>query len=688
MGECLSLSATFSFVAFRRSTSLYQEVPMQSGQESRFGTSPAVGGGRALVLFFALLALGASGLQAAEWPQIPDAERALTEAPGFPEASAVVLLSQGVLTIDREARSSSLDVYERIKILKEDGLGYANGELFSSRFVRLRNLEGRTHKPDGSIAVLADDATFTERYSERYKRQVHTFAMPEVEVGAIVEYRYRLFFDSILRSSPWYFQEPIPVRRSEFTLDKPKEIGYVPYPLVNPQFQIQQTSSNGSRGPVLTYALENLPPVPIEPASYPFEDLSSQILFLPYELVRSGRVITLLKDWQRAIDIFEGGGDRGTYTGARRKDRKAKAQAKSLAGAERDPRARAEAIYRWVRDEIALEPLATIALSEDSTCDKALDRGSGTFIEKALLLECMLDAVGLEARLGWSQPRSHGRVHRTIPNPYQFDMPVVEVWLGQERVFLDPSIPELAFGAQRAWMEGADCLLVDAKEPEWAVLPVSEPETNRRHAVVELEVTDAGGVTGSGRLELGGLHAQLEMDPSADEAEIREHWEEWLEGRWSGYEIADVVVQSDVDARKMVVTWSQSQREEEILGDEVSLQPARPLGLVENVFTLAPDRRRTPVLLAFADVDEVELTLRWPEGWSLDGTPRVANLDNAAGSIVTKAQVNPAERTLTYSRRLEISGTEYSGPGQYGQLYSLYDLAFRSDAEAVALILE
>jgi hypothetical protein len=279
-------------------------------------------------------------------------------------------------------------------------------------------------------------------------------------------------------------------------------------------------------------------------------------------------------------------------------------------------------------------------------------------------------------------------VHRTIPNPYQFTIPVVQVWLGQERVFLDPSAQSIAFGAQRAWMEGADCLLVDAKEPEWATLPISAAETNRRQAVVDLQVTEAGGVAGTGRLELSGLHAQLEIDASADEAEIKKGWQEWLEERWPGFEIGDVAVQSDVAARQMVVSWSQQQREEEILGDEVTLSPARPLGLVENPFTLSPERRRTPVLLAFGDVDEVELTLRWPEGWSLDGTPRVANLDNAAGSIVTKAQVNPAERTLTYSRRLEISSIEFSGPGEYGQLYGLYDLAFRSDAEAVALILE
>ncbi|MDY7094832.1 MAG: DUF3857 domain-containing protein [Acidobacteriota bacterium] len=661
---------------------------MHSGQEWEMGVRWIRR--TAQVLALAALMVGTlwtSGLEAADWPKISDAERALTEAPGFSEASAVVLLSQGVLTIDREARSSSLDVYHRIKILKEDGLEYANGELLSSRFRRLKGLEGRTHKPDGTIAELPDEATFTERYSEIYKRQVHTFAMPEVEVGSIVEYRYRVYFDSILYSDPWFFQESIPVLRSEFTLDKPQNIGFVPHQLVSPQFQVQVTSKDGPRGAILTYALEDLPPIPIEPASYPFEDLSSQILFLPYEVYYSGQKITLLKDWQRAIEIFEGSGDRGTYSGARRKDRKSKAQAKSLVGSAREPREKALAVYRWVRDEIDLQPILGIGLPE-VTCDKILERGSGDFMEKTILLECMLDAVGLDARLGWSRPRNLGRVHRSIPNPYQFDIPVVEVWLGNERVFLDASVPEIAFGGLRAWMEGADCLLVDAKEPEWATLPTSAPESNLRHATVDLQVTADGGVSGTGRLELTGLHAQLEMDRSADEAEIQQGWQEWLEERWSGFDIADVTVKSDVAARQIVVTWSQAQREEEILGDEVTLRPARPLGLVENPFTLTPDRRRTPVLLAFADVDEVELTLRWPEGWSLDATPRVANLDNAAGSIVTQAQVNPAERTLTYSRRLEISDIEFSGPGEYGQLYSLYDLAFRSDAEAVALILE
>lgn len=642
------------------------------------------GGSRwAVIAWMSCLWIAAAPAPAAEWAPVSEAEKAMQQAPGYPEASAVVLFDRGVMRIDKEARSSSLDVYTRIKILKEDGLDYANGELLSSRFVRLRDLAGRTHTADGRIVELPPDATFTQTFSERYRRRVHTFAMPEVEVGAIVEYRYRLYFDGFTSGEPWYFQALIPTLRSEITLDKPSNMGFLPVPLVNPQFELQMTTADGPQGKIPTYALDNLPPIPDEPFSYPFEDLASQIRLVPQEIYFSGQVVELFKDWGTTLEYF----DDFVYGPAQRKDRKAKAKAKELMSGKSAPRDRAAAIYGFVRDEIALEPLLGVTLPE-TTCDKVLGAGRGDFMEKVLLLDCMLDGAGFDSRIGWARPRNLGRVHRAITTPYQFELPLVEVFVGGERLFLDPSSPRLAFGALRASLEGTDCLLVSPKEPEWAVLPESAAEDNQRRVTLELAIGDDGGVTGGGAMTLTGLHAQRELEPGESAETVRDEWREWLEERFPGYELSEVTVEEDAAARRIEVRWKQTLAAAEVLGDEVTLYPARPFAIDDNPFTIEPPRRQTPVLLSFRDSDQLELTLRWPAGWSVEGKPRVAKLSNPAGSIVTAAEIVPAESTLRYSRRLDITDTDFSGPGEYNALYALYDMATRSDAETFVLVRE
>ncbi|MCB1056915.1 MAG: DUF3857 and transglutaminase domain-containing protein [Acidobacteria bacterium] len=639
------------------------------------------------VLGVFLTSLATLPASAKDWPEIPQSEKTLTQVPGFPEAPAVVLLRQGLLTIDPQGRSSSLDVYTRIKVLTEEGREYANGTIPSSNFWRLRGLEGRTHLPDGRIVPLGDDAKFVEEYSTLYKRRVHTFAMPEVQVGSIVEYRYRINFDTVLLAEPWYFQWSIPTLRSEITLDKPNNFGYAPYPLMPPGVQLETHVDNTPKSAQMTYALENQPPIPDEPARYPFEDLSSQIVFLPFEAIFSGQEVPLLKDWPRVVELFQGSGEEATYSRFRRKDHAARKRGKDLTAGLKTERDKAEALYRFVRDEIALLPTVGVEPGRRSA-DAVLGDKRGDQTEKALLLQAMLEGAGIDSSIVWTNPRSWGRVNPQIPNPYQFHGVLLAPEIGGERIFLDPSDRDLAFGALEPDYDGVQALLIDTKKPEWVTLPVSIADDNTRQAVVRLEVAEDGGVKGVGTLELRGAHAWQELDSARSEDDTVARWTKWLETRFSGYAIDGVTVDQDVEASRVTVRWQLALRPEEVLGDEVSLATAAPFTLRDNPFSLSPEKRRTPVRLSFPDSDRLELHVEWPEGWNIDAKPRVANLVNPLGRMVTELTVDGAKRSLVLTRRMDVTGTDLAGGAGYGQLHALYEMAQLSDAEPLVLVHE
>ncbi|MCB1056914.1 MAG: DUF3857 domain-containing protein [Acidobacteria bacterium] len=620
------------------------------------------------------------------WPPISAEERALTAVEGFPSAPAVRLLHQGLFYVDPWGRSSYLESTTRIKVLTEEGIRYANVALDSDRFYRLKNFEARSHQPDGSVQVLGDDAKFTEEKSSSSTRRRHVFAMPQVQVGSIVEYRYRIYFDSIYWSGHWLFQDQLPTLRSQIVFDKPAEYNFVPYKVIAPGLELDEQIQRLPSRTRLTYTLEDVPPIADEPSSFPIEDLASQMTFIPYErlIADEGRVQPLLKDWDRAVDLIQGSVDWG-YKSVRKNSAASVRQARAAARGLKTEEERAAAVYRFVRDEIELVPIDGV-LPGSHGADKILSDRRGDYAEKVILLQVMLEGIGFETSIGWTKERSEGRVNTALPLPFQFDLPVVAARIGGHWVFLDPSDRDLAFGRMRPTAEGALCLLVDLKKPEWVRVPMSEAADNRRDVTVELTVAPEGGVAGRGKLEAVGQAAFTRMNWRRSAAEAKEDWADWLARSFSGYRVTEVELVEDRERSRLVVEWKLELRPEEVLADELTLLPSAPLASERNPFTLPPEQRTTPVQLGYPDSDRLELTLHWPEGWEIESGPAPVRLENGVGVFSTEVALDGGSRTLHFERRMDVRRSELPNPEDYADLHGLYGLADRSNSEAVLLL--
>ncbi|MCB1035105.1 MAG: DUF3857 domain-containing protein [Acidobacteria bacterium] len=642
---------------------------------------------RKLTAFFVVAAAGlipGSALQAAGWPEIPKSEWDLTSFPGIPNAPAVVLLSRGELHFDHNAVSSYFEVYTRIKILNEEGRKYGTLEIPSSSFYRVKGVDGRTLLPDGRIAELDKDAKFERKISTFYKYSVISFAMPAVEVGSIVEFRYRQFFDSVAFAEPWYFDSELPTLRSEIECDYPDTLGFAPVKFSPFRQEIKESSQRTPNSYRTLYWMENLPPVPDEPWRFPFADLSSWALFLPREQAYSGRIYDLFKDWESTVDLWQGSGKYG-YKGARGNASAAKSEAKKLAAKASSARQKAELVFRFVRDEIHTELGASVGVG-DRGVDKTFKDRRGDSADKAVLLQVMLDALKLDSSLGWVRPRDVGRTQVNIPTPFQFDKVLVVLELEGKRVFLDPSDPDVPFGVLPADLEGVPCLLVDGKKPEWVDTPVTPLESNRRLATLDLAVDEEGLIHGSGKIRFEGLNALDARRRHRQAEDAEEYWQKWLESRYPGYDLTEVAFVVPEETLELELSWKLGLRADEALGDEVALNTAAPLALTNNPFNLPPGRRVTPVLLSYPDVDEVEVTLTWPEGWQVESAPQPAPFSNGAGSFEARLTTDPAQRKLQAQRKFTTGVKEFVGTNAYSQLHQLYAKAAAADAEQVVLV--
>jgi transglutaminase-like putative cysteine protease len=638
---------------------------------------------RVVYLLAFVLALLARIAAAQAFPPITEKERALTAVPGEPNASAVVLFKKAEFLMwgydSQGAISSRLLVQERRKILTEQGKDLAEVAVAHNDFIRLSGFKGRTVLPDGREVPLGSDARFERKESKRFGRRVTTVAFPSVDVGAILDYQYELRMESIYFLEPWYFSEELPVLYSEMTFKIPREIQTQGWNRDPFKVGLKNETKKSSRGTELRVWGENLPSVPDDPFGLPFADLATQMMIVPAAYQDRDVYEKLMDSWPSVCEMLE-----EYYGKARRKDGGVGKKAKEIA-ASGGARQKAEALYRFVRDEIETVNQPGIFLAEGSSVEKTLSQKSGDPAEKALLLQSLLNAVKLDAKVVWAADRMHGQIDPQVPNPLWFDTVLVALDLDGQRVFLDPTDRALAFGRLQYGYEGTPALIHDPKKPEGIVLPEPPHDQNARRAVVDLDLDTEGRLSGKGEVTYTGHHAWQRIDWKDDEVATLEAWKKWLGEEYPGFQIDGVRFEEKPDEQTARVFWTMKQREEDVLGDEASLVPSRPLGPTRQPFVQDASKRRSPVLFLFPDRDEVELRLRWPEGWNLESQPKLASTRNRVGTLTVGLELNDAERSLVYRRQLDVTQRQLPSMQMYEEARALFGAAEKSDAQALVL---
>ncbi|HVG07711.1 MAG TPA: DUF3857 domain-containing protein [Thermoanaerobaculia bacterium] len=636
-----------------------------------------------LALVLVLLVAAAGPAAAEAFPPITEKERALTAVAGEPNAPAVVLFKKAEFLMwgydSQGAISSRLLVQERRKILTEQGKDLAEVAVAHNDFIRLSGFKGRTVLPDGREIPLGSDARFERKESKRFGRRVTTVAFPSVDVGSILDYQYELRMESIYFLEPWYFSEELPVVYSEMVFKIPREIQTQGWNRDPFKVGLQHESKKSSRGTELRVWGENLPSVPDDPFGLPFADLATQMMIVPAAYQDRNVYEKLLDSWPSVCTMLD-----EYYVKARRKDGGVAKKAKEIAAAG-SPRQKAEALYRFVRDEIDTVNQPGIFLVEGSSVEKTLSGKRGDPAEKALLLQSLLNAAKLDAKLVWAADRMRGQIDPKVPNPLWFDTVLVALDLDGQRVYLDPTDRALAFGHLQYGYEGTPALIHDAKKPEGIVLPEPPHDQNARRAVVDLDLDAEGRLSGKGEVTFTGHHAWEKIDWKDDEAATLEAWKKWLDEEYPGFQIEGVRFEEKPDEQTARVFWTMKQREEDVLGDETTLVPSRPLGPTRQPFVQDASKRRSPVLFLFPDRDEVELRLHWPEGWKLESQPKLASTKNRVGALTVGLDLNDAERSLVYRRQLDVTQRQLPSMQMYEEARALFGAAEKSDAQALVL---
>lgn len=631
-----------------------------------------------------LVVASQAGLATADkLPPISKAEREMKEVASEPSAPAVFLIQRGKIHLRNfrfQDASSTISVQARVKILKEEGKSRGEIAIPHSDYVRLSKFEGRTIRPDGTVVKVDSKGKFKRKVSQTTRRSVTSIAFPGVEVGSILEYEYELNFDSYYYVEPWYFMDELPVLHSEVVWEVPNEMHSRVWMV--PTFGAQVVPQQKRRTGYIeaTFVAKDLPSTPNEVHSHPFRDQAARMMVVPMAYKSEYENIPILESWAAVCE----GVDQG-YVRARRQSEQVAAKAVTLtAGKSADDAA--VLLHRFVRDEIKNIDDTGPWIGEGTTVDKILAKGEGTPADKGLLLQAMLSAVGVESQLVWAADWRRGRVLADLPNPGAFDRVLVRIRRqGGTGLLLDPVDPSLAAGRLSPGYEGSVAVVHDPKSPETITLPLTSFITHKRQASLQLAIDAEGRASGKGELVLRGHHAWKESFPRRDAKETQDEWQKWADTALPGFKITGLKVEDRPDDGSVKVEWAMAATEESVLGDEVTLNPARPIGPVKQPFLVDETQRRSPVIMDHGGIEEVELKLSWPQGWALATPPQPIVREAGIASYRIEAMADPATNSLVFKRRMEIRKREPVDRPEFAAMRNLFTEAEKLDAQSLVL---
>jgi hypothetical protein len=639
---------------------------------------------RTILAVFLVLSIHVPRAGAFDWADVTDAEKSMKSNPLDPGAGAVVLFKRGRIEVLEKSSlfwTTRIQTYTRIKVFNDAGREYANVSVDAPKYMRLSKIEGRTILPSGQIIPLDSSQVFRGRSFEagrNYAIMKTSFSFPSVEAGAIIEYQTEEYVD-------WFYPPPWIFDTNEVgTLDSTLQVvigprlGMSQFPLDTTVSKLSISQNQTVLGTQFDFSVKNLHPIRKEPYSVPFRDQATMVLFTPRELAFGGGVYPIITKWD---DV--GKEVSREYGEMEKSEKEAKNKAKELAEKLPDARTKAEAIYKYLQQNITSSNLIGVYLRRPA--DELLNSKRGDPDEINALFVLMLREVKVDSDMVMVATRNWQTLVGGFPNRSQFSRIVTRVNLKDGTVFADPAEPAAPFGELPWFDRGVTGLAVKGTKVQEAVIPAGMPEDNLSVTKISLQVGRDWKAEGDAEIDLKGTEAigfrgdLLEESPEKMERRLTDYF---------GYGHADAVVSNiahpDIrDSSQQFVIKAHLQQK---LTDESS-----PGELLVNPWL--NDEYNTPIFKArerhsvvrFDSPEKRVSTSEWklaPE-IKVEQLPKEVKIENDLGGFSHACTQNGS--TVTCTRAFYLKKMQLQTNVEYMNARKFFDEIAKNDQEVMVL---
>ncbi len=321
----------------------------------------------------------------------------------------------------------------RIKILKETGKSFGDVSILfykNDESEIIKDIKGIVYNPsDGSLLKLEKKNIYEKKRNELYSEMV--FALPNVQVGSIIEYSYLSDAKVYISLNPWYFQTNIPTVFSGYFLTIPSRAEFSYVASIHPEYNVNVIPNN-SEGTVY-FEMENIPALRDEAFMDSEKDNLNYVNFqLAGYLNQFGskqKSIITWTDMNRELLYDENFG---------RQIEKNIPAANDIISSLKlisSPVERLKTAYNFIRENISWTGFTSIYSSDG--LKKVFSSKKGTNSEINLLLINILKEVGIECYPLLCSKRSHGKVNVKTPFLDQFNLTAAFAIIENEPYILD-----------------------------------------------------------------------------------------------------------------------------------------------------------------------------------------------------------------------------------------------------------
>jgi hypothetical protein len=620
---------------------------------------------------------------AEEWRPIDPAHVALKAPTVEPDADAEAIFWD-IRVDDGPAYELILSHYVRIKIFTERGRekqSKVNIPFLNN--TKIKDVAARTIKPDGSIIELAkvDIIEQTIVKVSGVKLKTKSFALPGIEIGAIIEYQWKEVIPyASANNMRLQFQREIPVRSITYRL-KPGSGS-----LAVRAFNMSPPGFKKESGGFHSTTVTNMPAFREEPMMPP-EDNVRAWAWIRYQSVFTERDgYTFLAERVHA-----------TAKPHLKADDDIKRKASELTAAATTSEEKLKRIFDFCRLNIkntdsrnsGLTDREIDRLKENKKPSDTLKRGVGTGGDVNLLFGALASAAGFETRVALMPDRGRQLFDRKEVFPDVLVPANIAIHVGDSWRFFDPAFQYVTLGMLRWQQEGVDALIAD-ETPIWVLTPMSPPEKSKEKRIATLRLDENGTLEGDVTIEYTGHRAvdRKLLNDDDSPAQREENLKAALKKRLGSAELTNIVIENVTDPDKPFIykyhvrVPDYAQR----TGKRLFFQPGFFEKGIEALFTAST--RKYPIYFHYPWSEEDKITVTLPKGYALDNADRPAPIN--AGEIC-RHEVNMGmtrdQQTLIYDRKFFFGGQDaILFPVQnYAQLKQLFEDINKADNHRITL---
>jgi Domain of Unknown Function with PDB structure (DUF3857) len=651
---------------------------------------------RALLSAMALIGLAqATAFAGDEWKPVDPADLALKAPVVEADADAEALFWEVRVADDAMGGDlrTVLNHYIRIKIFTERGKeSQSQVDITYLGSTKITDIAGRTIKPDGSIVELKKDAVF-ERTIVKVsgaKLKAKSFAMPAVEPGAIIEYRWREVRGNHLSLYDRYqFQRQIPVQMVKYYFKPLRLEGYYTGPMpqmsvrmFNGKFQPFQKEKDGFSSTTLT----NVPAFREEP-NMPPEDQVRTWLLVYYTL-----------DQPQSPDKYWPKFGREQYDAYKAKlkvNDDVKKAAATIIGDAATPEQKLERLFDFCRTKIknisddasGLTAADRAKLKANETPADTLKRAMGKSTDIDYLFAALATAAGFEARMARVGDRGDTFFDPSFADDYQLQSYDIAIKVGNDWRFFDPGSTYVPFGMLRWQEEGQQALVCDSKESTFVHTPLSPPEKSLEKRSAQLTLSEDGTLEGDVQIEYTGHLAVIKKEENDDDSpEQREqNLRDMLKARMSTAEVSDVKIENVTDPIKPfvyrfhVVVPGYAQR----TGKRLFIQPAFFEKGLPALFSAS--NRKHQIYFHYPWMETDTVTINLPKGFVLDNADQPAPFNaNDLAKYEVSMGLTAKHEQLVFTRKWTFNALIFPQTS-YGGLKKVFELLHENDNHTISL---